>query len=147
VPSPNSPSAVIACSPEDTEEIGRDLAAGLAAGQVVAVRGDLGVGKSVLVRAAAARLGVTERMPSPSYTIVEQYEARVPVLHVDLYRIVEEAEFEMLGIEEQMERAVTFVEWPERAPQFLLSADIEVTIEIDPGRDGCRRIRVLRRGA
>lgn len=76
-------------------------------------------------------------MPSPTFTIVNEYHAHdgYPVLHVDLYRISDEQEFELLGIEEAMDGAVTIVEWPERAPYLLQSASVTVRIAILPDSD------------
>jgi len=129
------------CSEDETRAIGASLARGLAPGAIVCARGELGTGKSVLLRACAAALGVTEPMPSPSYTIVHEYLGDVPVLHVDLYRLSGEDEFELLGIDDAMHTAVTLLEWPERAPELLARATVSVTIRWD---GDCRAIEVVR---
>lgn len=131
------------CSEDETRSIGRELATGLLPGALVCVEGDLGTGKSVLLRASAAALGVDEPMPSPSYTIVYEYLGDVPVLHVDLYRLGSEEEFDFLGLEEAMEESVTLLEWPERAPSLTARASVYVTIRWE--EDGeCRRIEITR---
>ncbi|HKK48431.1 MAG TPA: tRNA (adenosine(37)-N6)-threonylcarbamoyltransferase complex ATPase subunit type 1 TsaE [Alkalispirochaeta sp.] len=126
------------CGVHQTEQMGRSLAPRMLPGTVVCLHGELGTGKSVLARAIARALGVTERMPSPTYTVVEEYHGHVPVLHIDLYRMSEEEEFEMLGIGEQMERSVSLVEWPERAPSLAAEADIAIYLRIDPTDTDCR---------
>lgn len=128
------------CSVEETQRIGRRLAEGLDRGAIVCVEGELGTGKSVLLRATAAALGVDETMPSPSYTIVHEYIGRIPVLHIDLYRLASEEEFGLLGVEEAIEEAVTLVEWPERAPSLAARATVYVTIRWE---GECRSIEIV----
>lgn len=130
-------------TPEDTTAIGAALAATLKPGDLVCLSGDLGTGKSVMARAIARKLGVSDRMPSPSYTIVEEYQGTVPVLHIDLYRLADEDEFFMLGIESAMAMAVSIVEWPERAPSLLTEATVRVSIAISPSPEA-RRIEISR---
>jgi tRNA threonylcarbamoyl adenosine modification protein YjeE len=110
----------------------------LTEGVIVCLLGDLGAGKSVLARAIAAALDVTDRMPSPTYTLVEEYSGRVPVLHIDLYRLGNEEEFEMLGIGEEMERSVSLVEWADRAPSLTARADITIRLKTDRSDSDCR---------
>jgi len=111
-------------------------------GTVVCLHGELGTGKSILARAIARALGVSERMPSPTYTLVEEYQGGVAVLHIDLYRMSEEEEFEMLGIGEEMERSVSLVEWADRAPTLAAAADISIHLRIDPTNTDCRTCTV-----
>ncbi|MFW5826614.1 MAG: tRNA (adenosine(37)-N6)-threonylcarbamoyltransferase complex ATPase subunit type 1 TsaE [Alkalispirochaeta sp.] len=132
------------CGVEETEELGRSLAPHMTPGTVVCLHGELGTGKSVLARAIARALGVTERMPSPTYTLVEEYQGRLPVLHIDLYRMSEEEEFEMLGIGEEMDRSVSLVEWADRAPTLAAAADISIHLQIDPTDTDCRTCIVER---
>lgn len=124
---------VIATSPEETALAARRLAPALKPGMIVCLMGDLGAGKSVFARALAGALGVTDPMPSPTFTIVHEYlgSRGLPVLHVDLYRLSGEDEFFYLGIEESMEQAITIVEWPERAPSLLERAHVSVTITVE----------------
>lgn len=119
------------CTESDTVRIGGLIADRLERGSIVTLSGPLGSGKSVLARAVAGALGVPDRMPSPSYTIVEEYEGRLPVIHIDLYRISDEDEFTMLGIDDLIGESVSLIEWPERAPSLLDSAALRVRIETD----------------
>lgn len=129
-------------SPEETQTLGRSVASRLAPGSIVCLSGELGTGKSVLARGIARALGVADRMPSPSYTLVEEYVGRLPVLHIDLYRIADEAEFGMLGIEEEMVRSVSLVEWPERAPALLKEAHVTISLSLKHEEPDGRTITV-----
>jgi tRNA threonylcarbamoyladenosine biosynthesis protein TsaE len=104
--------------PAATEAWGRSLAPLLRAGDVVALRGDLGAGKTSLARGLLAGLGLQGEAPSPSFAIVQPYappEVRLPVLHVDLYRLDDPAELDELGLDEALGDSALLVEWPERA--------------------------------
>ncbi len=101
-----------------TEAFGQRLASLVRAGDVITLRGDLGAGKTSLARGLLAGLGLTGEAPSPTFAIVQPYqppEVRVPVLHVDLYRIDNPAELEELGLDEARADSILVVEWPERA--------------------------------
>ncbi|MCG8478171.1 MAG: tRNA (adenosine(37)-N6)-threonylcarbamoyltransferase complex ATPase subunit type 1 TsaE, partial [Spirochaetales bacterium] len=125
-----------------TQTLGRSVASRLAPGSIVCLSGELGTGKSVLARGIARALGVADRMPSPSYTLVEEYVGRLPVLHIDLYRIADEAEFGMLGIEEEMVRSVSLVEWPERAPTLFKEAHVTISLSLKHEEPDGRTITV-----
>lgn len=102
-----------------TEAFGRRLAAVLVPGDVVTLSGDLGAGKTSLARGVLAALGLAEEAPSPTFAIVQPYEppeVRMPVQHVDLYRIDDPAEIDELGLDEARHDAALLIEWPERAP-------------------------------
>jgi len=108
-----------------TEQIGRRLAARLAAGQVVAVYGDLGSGKTVLTRGIARGLGIADPVTSPTFAIVQEYPrpGKFWLYHLDLYRIRDADDAVAFGIEEYLfsPDALTVVEWPERIADLLLS--------------------------
>jgi tRNA threonylcarbamoyladenosine biosynthesis protein TsaE len=99
-------------SPEATERMAGLLAVKLAPGDVVYVCGDLGSGKTTFVRGAARALGVTTSVTSPTYTIGHRYDG---VSHLDLYRFEELTDADWGALEPYFERAIVFVEWPERA--------------------------------
>ncbi|WP_288934588.1 tRNA (adenosine(37)-N6)-threonylcarbamoyltransferase complex ATPase subunit type 1 TsaE [uncultured Sphingomonas sp.] len=101
-----------------TEAFGAKLATVLEPGDVIALSGDLGMGKTSIARGLLAALGLPGEAPSPSFAIVQPYappEVRLPVLHVDLYRIDDPAEIEELGLDDALYDSALLVEWPERA--------------------------------
>ena len=102
-----------------TEKLGARIAAGLAPGDIVALEGDLGAGKTTLARAILRGLAITGPIPSPTFTLVQHYEARVPVSHYDLYRVEDPAEIDELGLDAALDEGCAVIEWPERAMGFL----------------------------
>jgi tRNA threonylcarbamoyladenosine biosynthesis protein TsaE len=101
-------------TPEQTEALGAELAAGLSRGDVVLVEGDLGAGKTTFVRGACSALGVRERVTSPTYTIGHRYHAAGgEVSHLDLYRFTTVSAAEWGDLEPYFDDAIAFVEWPE----------------------------------
>jgi tRNA threonylcarbamoyladenosine biosynthesis protein TsaE len=120
---PDGPAAEVAPrrsrSAEETERLGGAFAPALAAGDVVALSGPLGAGKTRFVAGLARGLGARGRVRSPSFTLVNEYRGRLLLLHLDLYR-VEAGETEGLGLEEQLERGTLVVEWGEKLPRHLL---------------------------
>ncbi|MCJ7542971.1 MAG: tRNA (adenosine(37)-N6)-threonylcarbamoyltransferase complex ATPase subunit type 1 TsaE [Phycisphaerae bacterium] len=109
-------------SPAATYEFGRHFAARLHRGDCVALVGELGAGKTILVRGIAAGLGLTDprMVSSPSFVLVQEYPAAVPVFHVDLYRLTDpSAELGGLGLEEMLASGVVLIEWADRAAGAL----------------------------
>ncbi|MGA7712156.1 MAG: tRNA (adenosine(37)-N6)-threonylcarbamoyltransferase complex ATPase subunit type 1 TsaE [Rhizomicrobium sp.] len=98
-----------------TEALGAQIAAGLQGGDCVALKGDLGAGKTTLARAILRALAVTERVPSPTFTLVQSYETpRLMLHHYDLYRIRDPREIDELGLDEALQDGAALIEWPER---------------------------------
>ena len=114
-----------------TSRFGEDVAAALRLGDVVALKGDLGAGKTALARAIIRSLAGDETLdvPSPTFTLVQSYETRLPVVHFDLYRLGSPSDLDELGFAEEAAEAVTLVEWPERAGARLPSDAIEIALE------------------
>lgn len=113
----------------------------LRVGDVIALSGDLGAGKTTLVRGALRALGLETEAPSPSFAIVQPYEVpevRLPVWHVDLYRLEDTEETAELGLEEAREDGVLFIEWPERLGAALWTDTLRLRLEI--GEGGARRL-------
>ena len=127
----------------ETEAIGRDLAARLAPGAVVAFTGDLGAGKTAFVRGMAQGLGISQRVTSPTFTIVNEYEGgRLPLFHFDMYRLRDADDLFDIGWEDYLARGgVCAVEWSENVEDALEGA-IAVTIEKDPVQPDRRSITI-----
>jgi len=112
-----------------TDRLGARIAAGLRIGDAVALEGDLGAGKTTLARAILRSLGVSETVPSPTFTIVQSYEtARFPVRHYDLYRLRIESEMDELGFDEALDEGAVLVEWPEHAAARLPENTLNVRL-------------------
>lgn len=105
----------------ETIRFGEDIARALRPGDLVALSGDLGAGKSTFARALIRAVADDEflEVPSPTFTLVQSYALRLPIAHFDLYRIAEAAELDELGLEEALEDGICLVEWPERAEDAL----------------------------
>jgi tRNA threonylcarbamoyladenosine biosynthesis protein TsaE len=116
-------------SPDETAALGARLAARLQPGDVVAVSGELGTGKTTFVRGAAQALGVHEPISSPTFTIGHRYEAPVPVAHLDLYRLARLDPEEWADLEPYFDGTVAFVEWPEHGGHWLPRARATVRLE------------------
>jgi tRNA threonylcarbamoyladenosine biosynthesis protein TsaE len=116
-------------SSDETEAIGARLARELAAGDVVAVSGELGSGKTTFVRGACRALGVTAPVTSPTYTIGHRYEGNPDVSHLDLYRFTTVSAAEWGDLEPYFDDAIVFVEWPEAARSGLPPARASVRLE------------------
>src|SRR6185312_12109559 len=124
-----------------TAGLGARIAALLQSGDLVALSGDLGAGKTTLARAILTGLGVAEHVPSPSFTLAQAYDtARLAVLHVDLYRLKNPSELAELGLEEALENGAVLVEWPERA-------DLPASLRIDLDGEGANRHATLQGSA
>lgn len=115
---------------EATIAFGMQLATKLSQGCVVYLHGELGAGKTTLVRGVLQGLGYQDRVKSPTYTLVERYDIQQHVVfHFDLYRLADPEELEFLGIRDYLdEKAMVFVEWPERGKGFLAPADIDINL-------------------
>lgn len=132
---------MILADPAATEEVGARLAAVARAGDVILLSGDLGMGKTSLSRGFLAALGLAGEAPSPSFAIVQPYappEVRLPVLHVDLYRIEDPDEIEELGLDEARSDSVLLIEWPERAGAGRWHDALHLTLASEPS--GGRRL-------
>ena len=130
-------------SPEDTEAAGERLGQTLGPGDVVALTGELGAGKTCFVQGLARGAGVTSHATSPTFVLVNEYRGRLPVHHVDAYRTASVTELVDLGLEEMIDGdGVTVIEWAEKAGPLLPKRTIHVHIE--GVGDEPREIRVER---
>ena len=122
-------------SPEETERIGAAVARELEPGDVVAVSGELGTGKTTFVRGAARALGIDGPVTSPTYTIGHRYPGEPDVSHLDLYRFEGVSPAEWGDLEPYFDGAVCFVEWPEAAAGVLPPVRLNVRLRhIGSGR-------------
>jgi tRNA threonylcarbamoyladenosine biosynthesis protein TsaE len=114
---------------------------------LVGLRGELGAGKTTWMRGALRGLGYTGRVPSPTYTLLEQYALPgLSVVHLDLYRLGREAELDNLGVRDWLanERTWVVVEWPERAPRLAAACDVELSFS-ERGGDTERTVAIAAR--
>ena len=149
------PSAITLSLPDEaaTRALGAAIATQLRAGDVVALSGGLGVGKTTLARSIIAALGYAGEVPSPSFAIIEPYDLpsmRLPVVHADFYRLGHPAEAEELGLDDYRADAALLAEWPEHAGGFshepaCLAIRLETADEgrraiVEPGADWLGRL-------
>jgi tRNA threonylcarbamoyladenosine biosynthesis protein TsaE len=140
--------------PDATEALARQVAARVRAGDVIALTGDLGAGKSAFARAFINALPnpdgtpATEHVPSPTFTLVQTYErAPAPVWHFDLYRLGDPSEVVELGWDEALDGGIVLVEWPDRVGALAPSGRLDITLIVpapDAPADG--RTAVLQGG-
>ena len=128
-----------------TRALGEDLALTVKPGDCLALRGDLGAGKSALSRALIRAMAGDDTLdvPSPTFTLVQSYELRYPIFHFDLYRLADESELSELGLDEALSRGVVLIEWPDKAGCALPGDAISVEI----GHDGAGRRATVTCGA
>ena len=121
---------ILAPDPDATTRLGRALGTVAEAGDLVCLWGELGAGKTHLAKAFGAALGVRATITSPSFILMAEYEGRLPLFHIDPYRLAT-AEDALAGglIDERQREGVTLVEWPERLGDALPDARLDVRIE------------------
>ncbi len=117
----------------EMRQLGAALIAACESGGVIALRGDLGTGKTTLVRGALESLGVSSGIRSPTYTLIEYYEfAPLCIAHFDLYRLADGEELEYLGYRDYLNSStICFIEWPGRAGSYLSNIGLEINIDYD----------------
>ncbi len=122
---------------EDTKKLGQELAKEILkrkgeAAFVVFLDGELGTGKTTLVKEIIFALGVKEKVKSPTFTIIEPYELNNEnIYHVDLYRIIDPSELEIIGLREYLNEsnAIIFIEWPEKSYGYLKKFDLKISLK------------------
>jgi tRNA threonylcarbamoyladenosine biosynthesis protein TsaE len=139
------PLRIVTDSPEETESVGEALGEVLTGGEVLAYTGDLGAGKTAFTRGLARGLGITQRITSPTFNIVNEYEdGRLPLFHFDLYRLGGAEELFDIGWEDYLARnGVCAVEWSENAEDVL---EDPITVSIRRGETDDQRIITIERG-
>jgi tRNA threonylcarbamoyladenosine biosynthesis protein TsaE len=131
---------VMAEGAEDMKRLGERLGQAMGVGDVVALVGPLGSGKTTFAQGLAQGLGVAadRNVASPSFALVNEHPGRTPFAHVDFYRLRTRAELPELGIEEVYDRAATAIEWADRFPEILPADHLRITLDVD--KHGRRRL-------
>lgn len=146
---------LISTSPAATHELGTRLGSVLQPGLVIALHGELGAGKTLLTQGVAAGLGVSERVTSPTFTLVNRYATAhgFDLVHIDCYRLGESAdealaEAATIGLDEILadENAAIVIEWAERVAAFLPTDHLDVTIVQPDGDTQCRQLSLQATG-
>ncbi len=135
--------AVTSRSEADTAAAGRDVASRVTAGDVVLLYGDLGAGKTAFVKGFAEGLGIArDEVSSPTFTLIQEYRGgRLPLFHVDLYRLNDPREIEDLGLDEIAADGVLAIEWAEKLPGRLKPARA-IAVHLSHGDGDTRTIRI-----
>ena len=133
-------------SAAETHALAAEIGAKLRQGDVVVLNGELGAGKTTFVKGLAEGLGVVDAVTSPTFTIVQHYDGRVPVTHVDVYRLDRLQELHDLGFEEMLEDAVTIIEWGDAVAPLLPTNRLEIRLTMGDEVDS-RIIEIAPRGA
>ena len=132
-----------------TQQLGEALAMSCPTSPfIVALSGDLGVGKSHLARAFLKKLGVIDSIPSPTYTLCETYHItkRLSINHFDLYRLEDPEELELFGFRDMISGQGSLIEWPERAGSLLPMPDINVILDWKDTKRECNLIAQTQKG-
>ena len=125
-------------SAEETFAFGKKLGEAAKPGDIICLDGDLGVGKTVFTQGFAAGLNIDDYVNSPTFTIVKEYEGRLPLYHFDVYRIGDPSEMEEIGYEDYFYGSgVTIIEWPELIPDIIPKEAhwIRIKKDLDKGFD------------
>lgn len=131
---------------EDMVELGRVMGKTVAPGQVIALIGDLGAGKTTLVQGIAKGLDIQANLTSPTFTLIKQYSGRIPLYHIDVYRLDDPEEILFLGLDEiLLEEAVVVVEWAERIEELLPSEYLRIRIAMEA--DARRQVMIEAEGS
>jgi tRNA threonylcarbamoyladenosine biosynthesis protein TsaE len=129
------------------QELGERLGRALRAGDVIALVGPLGAGKTTFVQGIARGAGVPSgrHVASPTFALVNEHPGRVPLVHADLYRVADPRELEELGLSDAFDRAAVAIEWLDRFPDVAPTERLEIEIDVDG--EGGRRLTLRARGA
>jgi len=123
---------VLTITADQTLKLGEKIGNSCIPGSIVSLRGPLGSGKTVVAKGIALSLNIEDPITSPTFTIIQEYNGRIPMIHMDLYRIDSIEEFELLGAEELLFSSnVTIIEWSELIENILPENTIRVEISIN----------------
>ena len=132
---------IITKSPEETISLGKKISGSLKQGDIVSLIGELGSGKTTLIQGICKGLGVKRYVTSPTFVLVNIYQGRVPVYHLDLFRLRGVQDLEGIGYEDYLYgRGIALIEWAEKIREFLPPTSIEIQLKrLAPGK---RRITI-----
>lgn len=122
---------------EDTFDFGKSMARSLKGGELIALYGDLGAGKTALTQGIAAGLGIKDKVNSPTFSIIKVYKVKEKIIkqlvHIDAYRLKSAKELVDIGVYDYLRQknTVTVIEWPEIVASILISGDIEIVIKVE----------------
>lgn len=125
-------------SAEETIQLGKKIGAMLQPGAIIAMEGNLAAGKTTITKGIAESLGIQETITSPTFTLISEYEGKIPLYHMDVYRLDSCEDFINLGVEDLMYgEGVSIIEWSERVREELPKSTITLRLEVreDGGRD------------
>jgi tRNA threonylcarbamoyladenosine biosynthesis protein TsaE len=142
----SAPFTVRAATAEAMQALGERLGRALQPGDVVSLAGPLGAGKTTFVQGLARGAGVApeRHVASPTFALVNEHPGRVPLVHADLYRIVNRAELLELGLDDAFDRAAVAIEWLDRFPDAAPADRLELVLAIDA--DGARTVTIAGAG-
>lgn len=133
--------SIICKTESEMEKLGSQMAQTFKPGTVVSLRGSLGAGKTVFARGVARELGITEAIVSPTFTLIQQYDGKMPMYHMDLYRISSDDDFMMIGGEDFLySNGVCLIEWSEVINDLLPKDTIFVNITVN--QDQSRTVEI-----
>lgn len=118
----------ISKSSDDTKNIGRIIAKDLKHGAVISINGDLGSGKTVLVKGIASFFDIENEISSPTFTIVNEYTSATPIYHFDVYRLNDSSEFLEVGLDEYFDKGICLIEWGEIINDILPKNTLSISI-------------------
>jgi len=130
---------IILRSETDTIKLAEEIAPTLKKGDIIALFGELGTGKTFFTKHLCSFLGVRENVSSPSYVLMNEYAGKFPIYHLDLYRLEAEEEVLELGIHEFLDQGLTIIEWPELAKNILQGRTISIFFSFE---DGFRKVEI-----
>ncbi len=125
-------------SAEETIQLGKKIGSLLQPGAIIAMEGNLAAGKTTITKGIAESLGIEETITSPTFTLISEYEGKMPLYHMDVYRLDSCEDFINLGVEDLMYgEGVSIIEWSERVREELPKSTITLRLEVreDGGRD------------
>ena len=128
-------------SAEETIELGIIIGQKLKPGDIVALKGNLAAGKTTFTKGIAISLDIKDVITSPTYTLISEYYGKLPLYHMDMYRIAGIEEFEMLGVDEMLfGSGISIIEWSERIEEYL--PEDHIVIDIQRKEDSSRTIKI-----